>query len=257
MCYGLGWSHRDFLETVLDVVSSELPDATVLACDKGDWCERLKLNMDAKPLVCFETKYGEHGSSRFRSESSGFDGRHVRQWDTDRCVAVAYVSKFLELDLLHQEHVNVPDVVGKVLAAGLQVLFLGEYTCVQSLHCVKVLQPRNALKGKRKLCNAPWHVQCLPLRGWLRGDAHVFGLRHFRQDSKRRIKLAYPERLHRYYRVLAAHNWTKVGKCCGKGMVSDFGQVLWPTNSIVRHASSVSESPLSHCLGSVCDDDRE
>ena len=59
-----------FLETVLDVVSSELPDATVLACDKGDWCERLKLNMDAKPLVCFETKYGEHGSGRFRSESA-------------------------------------------------------------------------------------------------------------------------------------------------------------------------------------------
>ena len=253
----LRWSHRDFLETALDAVSSQLPDATVLACDKGDWCEGLKLNMDAKPIVCFETKYGEHASQRFFSEASGFDGRHVRPWDTNQFVAVSYVSKFLEPALLHREQVNVPDVIGEVLAAGLQVLFLGEYTCAQSTHCLKVLQSSNFCKSKRRLCNAPWYVASLPLRGWLRGDAHVFGLRHFRRDSRRRIQPSFPEHLHRHYRVLAAHNWSKVGKCRGKGMVSDFGQVFWPTNSVLRDPSSVSSSPLSRCLEDVSDDDAE
>ena len=30
----LQWSHQDFLEIALDAISSQLPDATVLACDK-------------------------------------------------------------------------------------------------------------------------------------------------------------------------------------------------------------------------------
>ena len=52
----LQWSHLDFLEIALDAISSQLPDATVLACDTGDWCEHLKVNIDAKPIVCFQTR---------------------------------------------------------------------------------------------------------------------------------------------------------------------------------------------------------
>ena len=110
----------------------------------------------------FQTQYGQEAdsaqgtsaaSNQFFSESSGFDGRHIRRLDTDQFVAVSYVSRFLEPDLLHRECVNVPDIVGQVLAAGLQVLFLGEQTCAQSTHCLKTLQ--SSKFWKRDQCADP------------------------------------------------------------------------------------------------------
>ena len=73
----LMWSHTHFLAAALDMLSSSLPQATVIACDRGEWADSVIFPLDHKPLVAFKTIYGTAtDGSKFRSESSGFDGRH-------------------------------------------------------------------------------------------------------------------------------------------------------------------------------------
>ena len=78
----LKWSHAHFLAAALDILSSSLPQATVIACDKGDWADSVLIPLDHKPLVTFRTRYGTVDGSRFRSEASGVIQMHSSDVDS-------------------------------------------------------------------------------------------------------------------------------------------------------------------------------
>ena len=84
----LRWWRHDFCRGALDMLSSSLPQATVIACDKGDWANGITFPLDHKPLVTCKTHYGAGvNGERFCSEASGVQGRHRRGWDINLLAA--------------------------------------------------------------------------------------------------------------------------------------------------------------------------
>ena len=149
----LRWTHKDFLSASFDALSSARQQATVIACDDGNWANNIIFGLDLKPLATFRTQFGQAGSSVFRSEASGFEGRHIRQIDTDQFLGCGLVGLVL-LRIVGSRAVDIPSLAIEVAHAGLHVVFVGEYTCALSRHCLS-----RALAGPppiyRMLCDRP------------------------------------------------------------------------------------------------------
>ena len=66
----LRWTRKDFVSASVDAMSSALPQATVIACDDGNWANNIIFGLDLKPLPTFRTQFGQAGSSVFRSAAA-------------------------------------------------------------------------------------------------------------------------------------------------------------------------------------------
>jgi len=222
----LKWPHTIFLAAALDMLSSTLPQATVLLCDEGDWADSVLIPLDHKPLITFRSHYGTFDGQNFRSEASGFDDRHVRPWDTNRFVGCGLAGPFLQPFILGQKEIDVPKLASLVAEAGLHVIFVGEYTCAQSRHCL-----RRALADRtpslRMLCDRPWETLPEPKRGWKRGAEDVYSLQQYREDAREKVRKRHAPERWPFTAMHAANNWLKAlprGRAC----VSDFGHTMWP-----------------------------
>ena len=228
----LKWWHPDFLRGALDMLSSSLPQATVIACDKGDWANGITFPLDHKPLVTFRTHYGEGvNRKRFRSEASGFDGRHQRGWSTDHFVGCGLVGPFLAgtlIDIIGRKVVDIPQLAIHVAQAGLYVIFVGEFTCAQAQHCLMRALGECGQVPKRMLCDHPWHELPAPRRGWKRGAAETYGLQDYRDEAQTKWSRWSPALPVRLSALHAADNWANAVPR-GRAAVSDFGDVMWPS----------------------------
>ena len=223
----LKWSHTKFLAAALDMLSSSLPQATVIACDRGDRADSVVLPLDHKPLATFQTRYGTASDgSRFHSEASGFDDRHVRPWDSNQFLGCGLIAPFLQPLLLGQKSVDISDLAALVAEAGLHVVFVGEYTCAQSRHCLRrALEPRPPLR--RMLCDRPWVTLPDPKRGWKRGANAVYSHQEFREDARAKVRIKHTMERWPFTALHAAANWlTALPR--GRACVSDFGHTMWP-----------------------------
>ena len=222
----LKWSHSKFLAAALDMLSSSLPQATVIACDKGNWADNVLIPLDHKPLCTFRTRWGKVDGSRFHSEASGFDGRHVRPCDTDQFVGCGLVAPLLQPFVLGQKAVDIPELAALVAEAGLHVLFVGEYTCAQSRHCLRrALADRKP--SRRMLCDRPWKTLPKPQRGWKRGADQVYSLQEFREEASPKVKKKHAPERWPFKAMHAASNWLRAVPR-GRAGVSDFGHTMWP-----------------------------
>ena len=227
----LKWSHSQFLAAALDMLSSSLPQATVIACDKGDWADGVLIPLDHKPLVTFRTRYGTVDGSRFHSEASGFDDRHVRHWDTDQFLGCGLIAPLLRPLILGQKAVDIPELAALVAEAGLHVVFVGEYTCAQSRHCLRrALADRTP--SRRMLCDRPWETLPEPKRGWKRGAGAVYSLQQFREDAREKVRRKHTAERWPFTAMHAASNWLKALPR-GRAGVSDFGHTMWPAAAAV------------------------
>ena len=226
----LRWWRHDFVRGALDMLSSSLPQATVIACDKGDWANGVLLPLDHKPLVTFKTHYGEGPTGeRFRSEASGFEGRHVRFGSTDQFVGLGLVGPFLQHDcVIGQKVVDIPQLAMHVAQAGLYVIFVGEFTCAQSQHCLMRAVRDCVQVPKRMLCHHPWHEIPAPRRGWKRGADETYSLQEFRDEARAKFIRWSPDLPVRLSALHAASVWARAVPR-GRAGVSDFGDVMWPS----------------------------
>ena len=227
----LKWSHAQFLAAALDMLSSSFPQATVIACDKGAWADGVLIPLDHKPLVTFRTRYGTVDGSRFHSEASGFDDRHVRHWDTDQFLGCGLIAPLLRPFILGQKAVDIPELAALVAEAGLHVVFVGEYTCAQSRHCLRrALADRTP--SRRMLCDRPWETLPEPKRGWKRGAGAVYSLQQFREDAREKVRRKHTAERWPFTAMHAASNWLKALPR-GRAGVSDFGHTMWPAAAAV------------------------
>jgi len=228
----LKWSHNQFLAAALDMLSSTLPQATVIACDEGGWADSVVLPLDHKPLITFRSHYGTVNGHNFRSEASGFDDRHVRPWDTNRFVGCGLIAPFLQPFVLGQKIVDIPELALLVAEAGLYVIFVGEYTCSQSRHCLRrALADR--IPSRRMLCDQTWEMLPEPKRGWKRGAEEVslgYSLQQFRDDAREKVRKKHAPERWPFTAMHAANNWLKALPR-GRASVSDFGHTMWPAVS--------------------------
>ena len=224
----LKWYHTDFLAAALDMLSSSLPQATVIACDHGKWADNLRIPLDHKPLVTFRTHYGTVDGCRFHSEASGFDGRHVRRQDTDKFLGCGLVGPFLRF-ICGQQEVDIPELAMLVAEAGLHVIFVGEYTCGQSLHCLR--RARRALASRtqlhRMLCDHPWERLPEPRRGWKRGSGDVWSLIEFREEAREKVMRKLDADRLVFGELHSENNWRRAVSR-GRAGVSDYGHTMWP-----------------------------
>ena len=221
----LGWSHSQFLAAALDSLSSSLPQATVIACDKGDWANSVAVGLDHKPLFTFKTFFGSVFGSRFHSEASGFDDRHVRPFDTNEFLGCGLIGPFLR-PILGQESVDIPELAVRVAEAGLHVVFVGEYTCALSRHCL-CRAISEYFPSFRMLCVSPWVELPIPKRRWKRGVQDVYSLQQFRDEASAKVFKRHSADRWPFISMHAASNWMKAlpkGRAC----VSDFGLTMWP-----------------------------
>jgi len=227
----LNWTRAHFLAAAIDMLSSSLPQATVIACDEGDWAEGVLFPLDHKPLITFRTHFGTVDGHSFRSEASGFDDRHVRPWDTDEFVGCGLVAPFLQPFILGQKVVDIPALAIAVAQAGLHVIFVGEYTCAQSRHCLRLaLAERPA--AHRMLCDRPWGHLPVPRRGWQRGSEQSYTLEEIREDAYSKVRQRLAEERWPFAAMHAANNWTLKSLPRGRAGLSDFGHVMWPAGTI-------------------------
>ena len=212
------------------MLSSSLPQATVIACDKGDWANGITFPLDHKPLVTFRTHYGEGvNGERFRSEASGFDGRHRRRWSTDQFVGCGLVGPFLQHPvIIGKKVVDIPHLAMHVAQAGLYVIFVGEFTCAQAQHCLMRALGECVQVPKRMLCDHPWHELPAPRRGWKRGAAETYGLQDYRDEAQTKLSRCSPDLPVRLSALHAAANWANAVPR-GRAAVSDFGDAMWPS----------------------------
>ena len=221
----LHWSHTKFITAALDSISSALPQATVIACDQGKWADEIMFPLDHKPLATFQTLYGDVDGARFRSESSGFDGRHVRQWNTDEFVGCGFVAPFLH-DILGRSVVDVPELAVHVAAAGLHVLFIGEYTCAQARHCLR--RALTMSQRPRMLCYKPWEFLPAPKRRFKRGSGDLYSLHEYRHEASTKVRRKFTEDRWMFSDMHAANIWTNAIPR-GRAGSLDFGAVMWPS----------------------------
>ena len=220
----------DFIAAALDILSSSLPQATVIACDKDGWANDVVFSLDFKPLVTFKTYYGcDAIGGRFKSEASGLDRRHIRHWNSDAFLGCGLVGPFLK-HLIGQRVVDIPRLAMHVAQAGLYVIFVGEFTCAQSHHCLmRALQECSAAPvPRRMLCERPWHELPVPRRGWKRGNDEAWSLQEYRDDAKTKFSRRYVQKPLHLSNLHAAHNWRRA-LSRGRAAVSDFGDAMRPS----------------------------
>ena len=233
----LRWSQDSFISSALDVISSALPQATVIACDKGPWADACLVPLDHKPLATFQTFYGTAvGGKVFETESSGFDGRHLRRCNTDAFVGLGLVGPLLHKDILGHQRVDIPELAINVAATGLYVLFVGEYTCAQACHCLgRALMRDDWELPRRMMCDRPWVLLPEPRRKWKRGSDMVsYRLEEYRKDAANKLKRRCTDqhRIRNFSDMHAAHNWTR-SMSKGRAGISDYGDTMWPAEQSV------------------------
>ena len=188
--------------------------------------------LDHKPLCTFRTRWGKVDGSRFHSEASGFDGRHVRPCDTDQFVGCGLVAPLLQPFVLGQKAVDIPELAALVAEAGLHVLFVGEYTCAQSRHCLRrALADRKP--SRRMLCDRPWKTLPKPKRGWKRRADQVYSLQEFREEASPKVRKKHAPERWPFKAMHAASNWLRAVPQ-GRAGVSDFGHTMWPAAAVSR-----------------------
>ncbi len=242
----LQWARSKFIVAAMDMVSSDLPQATVILCDVPGWEEGALFPLNGKPLATFRTHYGTVDGLTFRSEASGFDDRHVRPWDSDQFLGCGLVAPFLQNFVLGEKVVDIPKLALLVAEAGLHVIFLGEYTCAQSRHCLRRALAEGG-QTHRMLCDQPWSHLSAPRRHWKRGSGAAYSLQEFRDDAEaavKRGKRCHAEERWTFHSLHAANNWAFKAQPQGRAGASDFGHVMFPAPSFPQN--SIKSTLRSH-----------
>ena len=155
----------------------------------------------------------------------GVRSRHVRRCDTDQFLGCGLVGPFLRF-ICGQKEVDIPELARLVAEAGLRVIFIGEYTCGQSRHCLRrALVSRTRLH--RMLCDRPWERLPEPRRGWKRGSGDVWSLIEFREDARDKVRKRHAADRLQFSELHSANNWRNA-LSRGRAGVSDYGHTMWP-----------------------------